>query len=218
MVSLSFASLSREGGSGCGHTRVRRELGGFLKQSAGARRSSSVDVSAEPDECLYRLSVYAHDRKLCLVWVDTPAALRVIGWLLEFLVWLGLGGLWAGRNALNRKFYSEKRQCFAISEEPTLFLSLTEDKDYREALMQAEFLDGKLEVVRVGSEFPASFAVCVQRCRDYPMEAAVHLALRLNQGGKVKQQDVSPLYLLDAKGQKTLEKIARQAEWQGRDA
>ena len=50
------------------------------------------------------------------------------------------------------------------------------------------------------------------------MEAAVHLALRLNQGGKVKQQDVSPLYLLDAKGQKTLEKIARQAEWQGRDA
>ena len=66
------------------------------------------------------------------------------------LVWLGLGGLWAGRNALNRKFYSEKRQCFAISEEPTLFLSLTEDKDYREALMQAEFLDGKLEVVRVG--------------------------------------------------------------------
>ena len=135
-----------------------------------------------------------------------PAALRVIGWLLEFLVWLGLGGLWAGRNALNRKFYSEKRQCFAISEEPTLFLSLTEDKDYREALMQAEFLDGKLEVVRVGSEFPASFAVCVQRCRDYPMEAAVHLALRLNQGGKVKQQDVSPLYLLDAKGQKTLEK------------
>ena len=139
--------------------------------------------------------------------MDTPG--RTAGhWVAAgVLVWLGLGGLWAGRNALNRKFYSEKRQCFAISEEPTLFLSLTEDKDYREALMQAEFLDGKLEVVRVGSEFPASFAVCVQRCRDYPMEAAVHLALRLNQGGKVKQQDVSPLYLLDAKGQKTLRKL-----------
>ena len=146
-----------------------------------------------------------------------PAALRVIAWLLEFLVWLGLGGLWAGRNALNRKFYSEKRQCFAISEEPTLFLSLSEDKDYREALMQGEFLDGKLEVVRVGPEFPASFAVCVQRCREYSTEAAVHLALRLNQGGKVKQQDVSPLYLLDAMGEKALDKIARQAEWVGKE-
>ena len=210
-------AFSREGGSGGGHTRVRRELGGFLKQSAGARRSSNLTFLLNPMNAYTGLAYMLTTESYAWFGWTPPAALRVIGWLLEFLVWLGLGGLWAGRNALNRKFYSEKRQCFAISEEPTLFLSLTEDKDYREALMQAEFLDGKLEVVRVGSEFPASFAVCVQRCRDYLMEA-VHLALRLNQGGKVKQQDVSPLYLLDAKGQKTLEKIARQAEWQGRDA
>ena len=45
----------------------------------------------------------------------------------------------------------------------------------------------------------------------------MHLALRLNQGGKVKQQDVSALYLLDAKGQKALDKIARQTEWVGKE-
>jgi hypothetical protein len=144
-----------------------------------------------------------------------PAALRVIGWLAELLFWVLLGGLWASRNALNRKLYCEQCKCFAVSEEPTTFLSLTEDAEHREAVMQAQFLSRGLRVERVGPSFPASFALCLQRCKGCASSVGLHIALRTHQGAKTKLQDVSPLYLLNGAERKKLEQVSKQSEWKG---
>lgn len=143
-----------------------------------------------------------------------PAALRVVGWLLECLLWLGLGGLWAARNALSRKLFCESCASFAVSEEPTTFLSLTEDAEHRERLMRGEFLSQGLKVMRVGPTFPASFALCVQRC-GCGKGLGLHIALRTVEKGRVKRQDVSPLYELNSVEQAKLQSIAKQKEWTG---
>ena len=89
MVSLSFASLSREAGLVVVTLGYGVNWAVFLS-SQPELGDHRADVSAEPDECLYRLSVYAHDRKL-LVWVDTPG--RTAGhWVAAGV--LGMAGTW----------------------------------------------------------------------------------------------------------------------------
>ena len=158
--------------------------------------------------------VFATESYTLFGWAP-PGALRVIGWVGELLVWILLGGLWASRNALSRKLYCEQCQCFAISEEPKTFLSLTEDSEHREAVMKAAFLTGDVRVERVGPSFPASFALCLQRCRGCSTTVGLHLALRTNHGGKTKLQDVSPLYVLTGGELKKLGQVQGQAEWKG---
>ena len=146
-----------------------------------------------------------------------PIALRVVGWLGELVIWVLFCGVWASRNALNRKLYCERCRCFAVPEEPETFISLTEDAAHREAVMSAEFLSTDLKVERVGPSFPASFALCLQRCRGCSDSVGLYLSLRtLSSGDTVRLQEVSPLYTLGAKELKKLGRIGKQVEWKGK--
>jgi len=148
-----------------------------------------------------------------------PMALRVVGWLGELVIWVLLCGVWASRNALNRKLYCEDCGCFAAPDEPETFIRLTEDSAHREAVMNADFLSTDLKVERVGPGFPASFALCLQRCRGCSDSVGLHLSLRtLTSGDKVRLQEVSPLYLLNSKELKKLGRIGKQAEWKGKSS
>ena len=187
----------------------------FLSCQSGLGTPGVLAYLLNPLNAFTGLSyVYVTETYTWLGWAP-PGALRVLGWLGELLIWILLGGLWASRNALSRKLYCEACQCFAVSEEPTTFLSLTEDVEHREAVMRAEFLSRGLRVERVGPSFPASFALCLQRCRGCASSVGLHLALRTHQGGKTKLQDVSPLFSLNGAERKKLDQISKQSEWKG---
>lgn len=142
-----------------------------------------------------------------------PAFLRVLAWIVELVLWVALGGLWAARNALERTLFCEKCGVFAQPQPVDTFLSLTEDAALRESVMQAEFLDRELKVFRVSDRFPASFALCIKACQKCSETMGVHIALRTAAGGRVKMQDVSPLFSVTGDGQRRLKRIASLPLW-----